>query len=63
MTEEVTSVHEEVVFHGVEAVYHLALVEDDVEKLLGAPLVSFVDVLIYLKLVFLPRLIVTSRHA
>ena len=46
MGEEVASVHEEVVFHGLQSIEEPALVENHVQKLLRAPGVGLVDVLV-----------------
>lgn len=57
MREEITSVHEKVVLHGLQSVEELALVEDHVQKLLRAPGIGLVDVLVDFELVdfVLPR--------
>ena len=53
MGKEVTLVHEEVMFHGVQSIQEPAFIEDDCKKLLRTPQISFVDVLVDFKLIFL----------
>lgn len=57
MREEITSVHEKVVFHRLQSIEELALVENHIQKLLRAPGIGLVDVLVDFELVdfVLPR--------